>query len=307
MPEILDDAAATLARAGLPPPLARPGAAPGMATAEADEDFAPLLQAMGPRAWPAAVAPEAATPLRRRLLERVAASAAAARAMHTQRHADTVAETVAPGVSVRSLYRATAGRARRPGEPDTAALVELAAGAAWHGPAPKAPAADGAPPPQREWLVLRGRVQVDGEALSTLDFHLRPAGAAAGTWSSAGGALLLLRESQPAAGAPAAAFTQRAEAGPWLDYAPGILRRVLWRQGAQAAMLYHARPGAAVPRHGHGHDEECLMLAGDFFLDEVLLRPLDYQIAPAGSEHQTSTTDTGVILYAHGDVDLDVK
>lgn len=72
-------------------------------------------------------------------------------------------------------------------------------------------------------------------------------------------------------------------------------------------MLYHALPGAAVPCHGHRHDEECLMLAGDFLLDEVLLRPLDYQIAPAGTGHRVARTDAGVVLYAHGDVDLDVR
>jgi len=318
MAEILDDAAGVLARAGLPPPLARPGGNPHAAT-EAEDDFAPLLQATSPAALPGAGAE--APRLRRRLFGRVAASAAAARAMHTQRHADTVAEAVAPGVSVRTLYRAAPGRPRRPGEPDAVALVELAPGASWLRPAPQRAGL------QDEWLVVRGRVrfenespargasesqrQVDDEPLGTLDFHVRPASAGEATLSSAHGALLFLRQAlpvpSPEPGAPARAFIQRAEAAAWHDYAPGILRRVLWRQGAQAAMLYHARPGAAVPRHGHGHDEECLMLAGDFFLDEVLLRPLDYQIAPAGSEHQTSNTDTGVILYAHGDFDLDVK
>jgi quercetin dioxygenase-like cupin family protein len=72
-------------------------------------------------------------------------------------------------------------------------------------------------------------------------------------------------------------------------------------------MLYHALPGAAVPHHGHRRDEECLMLAGDFFLDEVLLRPLDYQIAPAGTEHRSASTDTGLLVFAHGDLDLDLR
>lgn len=81
----------------------------------------------------------------------------------------------------------------------------------------------------------------------------------------------------------------------------------MWRQGAQAAMLYHALPGAAVPHHGHRHDEGCLVLAGDFFLDEVLLCTLDDQLAPAGTEHRVASTDTGDVIYAHDDVDLDVK
>ena len=94
-----------------------------------------------------------------------------------------------------------------------------------------------------------------------------------------------------------------AEAG-WPDYAPGIRRRVLWQHAGQAAMLYHAQPGAAVPPHTHGHDEECLMVQGELFLDDVLLQAGDYQLAPAGSGHRVTATDTGVVIYAHGDLDL---
>ena len=72
-------------------------------------------------------------------------------------------------------------------------------------------------------------------------------------------------------------------------------------------MIPGAEPDAAVPRHGHSHDEECLMLEGDLFLDDVLLRPLDYQLAPAGTAHGGVFTDTGVLLYAHGDLELDLQ
>ena len=69
-------------------------------------------------------------------------------------------------------------------------------------------------------------------------------------------------------------------------------------------MLYRADPGANVPHHNHGHDEECLMVQGELFLDDVLLQQGDYQLAPAGTGHHTTETDTGVVLYAHGDLDL---
>jgi anti-sigma factor ChrR (cupin superfamily) len=90
----------------------------------------------------------------------------------------------------------------------------------------------------------------------------------------------------------------------WPDYAPGIRRRVLWSKHGQASMLYYAQPGVNVPLHAHGHDEECLMVQGDLFLDDVLLRAGDYQLAPAGSHHRSTETDTGAVLYAHGDLDL---
>ncbi|GAB3765704.1 hypothetical protein GCM10028796_23510 [Ramlibacter monticola] len=69
-------------------------------------------------------------------------------------------------------------------------------------------------------------------------------------------------------------------------------------------MLYYARPGASVPMHTHGHDEECLMVQGELFLDDMLLQEGDYQLAPAGTGHRITETDTGVVIYAHGDLDL---
>lgn len=298
MHEPWDDPVAALARAGLPPPLARPAGA-GDASDAQGRHFGPLLLATTPA--------RPATATRRRLLERVLRSAGDARALHTRRHADTVPAEACAGVTLRSLYRA-AGAARRPGEPDAVTLVELAPGASWAGPASPSATSPGPDQPlQRECLVLQGCVQVGEVLLGARDYHVVPAGLGIGAWSTARGALLYVREAQPAAGAPGRVVTQRAGSAAWVDHAPGIRRRILWRQDAQAAMLYHALPGAAVPPHGHRHDEECLMLAGDFFLDEVLLRPLDYQIAPAGTGHRVASTDTGVVLYAHGDVDLDVR
>lgn len=297
------DPIAKLARAGMPPPLARPA---GVADAH-DDAFAPLLQATAPLSIEAEP-PRAPIPgsMRQRLFGRVAASAADARAMRTQRPSDGALRTVAPGVTLRALYRASADAHRRPGEPEAASIVELAPGAAWPAAGDADAAAERSRGLQRECLVLRGRLRIGEVLLQAHDHHVVPAGFEDGDWSSEDGAVLYHRASRPTDGAATRPTTQRAETAAWTDYAPGIRRRLLWQQGAQAAMLYHALPGAAVPQHGHRHDEECLMLAGDFFLDEVLLRALDYQLAPAGTGHRVSSTDTGVLLYAHGDVDLDL-
>ena len=300
MPELHDgtaDAGAGTFAAG-PAPLFAPLAAAGLPAPRAaddhqDDPFAPLLHAAA-----AATTGVPARLPRHRLLERVARSAGAARSKHTCRHADTVPTPVAEGVIARALYRASA-LPRRRGEPEAVTLLELAPGARWAGPGATH---------QRDWLVLRGSLTLGDTPLATHDYHVAPAGAAGGPWHSERGALLYQREAQtPPGGAPVPAQTQRTSEATWADYAPGIKRRLLWQHESQAAMLYHALPGAAVPHHSHEHDEECLMLAGDFFLDEVLLRQLDYQIAPAGSEHHTSNTDTGVLIYAHGDLDLALK
>lgn len=258
-------------------------------TRPAADDFSGLLEAAAP------ADPRPRPPERGRLLARVAASAAAARVHTTRRRADLAPLPLARGVAARMLYEAT-GTARRAGEPERVRLVELAPGAAWPGPAPTW---------RREWLLLQGDARIGAAALAPLDFRLDPAGAAAGPVASERGALLYLRESAGAAGEGPACSAESAEA--WHDFAPGIRRRVLWSAGGESALLYRARPGAAVPGHRHGHDEECLMIEGDVFLDDVLLRAGDWQLAPAGSGHTGVATDTGGLLYAHGDLQLDLR
>ncbi|MFM2057586.1 MAG: hypothetical protein RLY71_1971 [Pseudomonadota bacterium] len=263
----------------------------------ADESVALLVGAATD--W-RAVAPPGAQ-VRRRLLDRVARSARASATMHTVRLQHGQTEPLAPGVTRRELYAAAPAGPRRPGEPVRAGLIELAPGADWQA------AAD--PALQHDWLVLHGALQLDALALQSHDYHVRPAGSAVPQLRSAQGALLYWRETDPASITapvnPALPLTTLAQGAPWHDYGPGIQRRLLWQAGTQGAFLIHALPGAAVPGHRHQHDEECLMLDGELFLDEVLLRRGEYQLAPGGSRHVHGvSTDTGVLIYAHGDLDL---
>lgn len=238
---------------------------------------------------------EAVRPPRGRLLDRVARSGAASRAMFTARRSRLSTVELAPGVRARTLYAAAGGRPLRPGEPVLARLIEMDPGSRWEGPA-----ADR----HREWLIVQGSVQLDGERLGLRDYHVAPAGSQAQPVSSERGATLFLRESTLGAAAGTAATTVLDAQAGWPEFAPGIRRRVLWQHEGLAAMLYLAEPGAAVPLHTHGHDEECLMVQGELFLDDVLLQAGDYQLAPAGTGHAITETDTGVVIYAHGDLDL---
>jgi quercetin dioxygenase-like cupin family protein len=260
-----------------------------------DRELEPLLSEPLAEAWESRDADAASGMLRRRVLERVSSARAASAGLATVRLKRLAATELAPGVSARTLYLASRDRALRPGEPARARWVELKPGSRWEGPDANC---------HREWLVLRGEARIGDEALSLRDYHGVPAGCASAAVSSEQGAWLFLRESDIAASSGDAPFTVRdAEAG-WPDYAPGIRRRVLWQRDGQAALLYHTQPGASVPSHSHGHDEECLMVQGELFLDDVLLQEGDYQLAPAGTGHRITETDTGVVLYAHGDLDL---
>jgi hypothetical protein len=240
---------------------------------------------------------------RARLLARVQAAHAAAAVMHTRRRRHLAATSPAAGVTVQTLYTAEAGRPLRPGEPARVRLIELAPGACFTAGDDTAAGHAGART-GHEWLVLAGRVLHGQQPLHRHDWRLLPPGAPMPALRSDEGALVFLREAGwPAGAEPTESIVIDAQAG-WTDFAPKVLRRVLWQHAGQAAMLYRAEPGAAVPQHGHGHDEECLMLDGELFLDDLLLQRFDWQLAPAGSRHRSTDTDTGALIYAHGDLAL---
>ena len=257
--------------------------------------------------------------IRTRLARRAAASMRASRAMVTVRHAAAAMARATEHARLQTLYLAADG-ALRPGEPLHVLLIELAPDGQLTLDAPAAGV-------QREWLLLRGRATLSGAAetvtLDALDFHVVPAAerAAGGDGvaqrlaaparmhaisADVQGALLFLRESLQPAEPDEQARTVRDAVTPWKPYAPLIERRVLWRRGALASLLYRAAPGACVPQHAHGHDEECLVLRGQTFQDDCLLREGDYQLAPAGSSHVSGSTDVGAIFYIHGDLNLDL-
>ena len=294
-----------------PPMPIRPAAETAADLDDAAESFAPLLAEPFAQAWAAAAPPTVASGLRSRLLGRAAASRVAERGMVTVRRRRLARQALADGVQAQQLYVAALDRALRPGEPLRVRLIELADGAVLTpdhlGPAPLD--AQGRPQACRcEWLVVSGNVWLGDALLSARDYHLAPAGPAGQVWRAQGPALLFLRESAAAAapqdGPGEPAFTLRDAGAGWPDFAPGIQRRVLWQQGGQAALLYLAQAGAQVPQHTHGHDEECLMLQGELYLDDLLLLQGDYQLAPVGSGHRITATDTGVVIYAHGDLNL---
>jgi quercetin dioxygenase-like cupin family protein len=261
-----------------------------------------------------AAQPAGAEALRARLRGRVHASRVAEIPMVTRRLRKLAAPALAQGITQRLLYQATDAARLRPGEPlrvrqfDVAAGQTLDAALMAQGNALSAAASpDSLLACHREWLVMSGEFSMDGQPMGERDYHVAPAGLPTPSWTARRDARLFLRES-PALPAlePATTLAQTvrdAEAG-WPEFAPGIRRRVLWTAQGQAALLYYAQAGASVPNHTHGHDEECLMVQGDLFLDDLLLQPGDYQLAPAGTGHHITQTDTGVVIYAHGDLDL---
>lgn len=281
------------------------------------EEAAGLLHGALADAWGRGEAPAAGS-LRQRLARRAEQSAQKIASMvNVRRHERALIEQ-GPGFSVQRVYQCEPGAALRPGEPARLCIVELAPGASWMVGSVEGAAANAV---ARDWLLVRGSAAVAVKGASELDspvtLHLLDhlaqgvdaSAEAAQVTAGAEGAVLLLREraaSAASAGAEAAVLTSRDAPEAWQDFAPLVKRRVLWQEGPMAAILWLAEPGAVVPQHRHGHDEECLMLRGELFQDDYLLREGDYQLAPSGTGHDTVNTDTGALIYAHGDLDMQV-
>lgn len=257
--------------------------------AELDEAIGLLHEALA-QGWVSRDLPAAA--LRERLLHRVADSAARHQGLVTVRRGHAAPVDLAAGVSARYLYRAAAPAALRPGEPLSLALLELAPGAALS-------AGLGLAGQGSEWLVVRGACTLDGVALSMLDQHKRAATHEEPQLSSAQGATLYLRNNGTAAMVPG---TSRERDAVWDDFGPGIKRRLVWQKGTEGCYLARAEAGAFVPPHGHHVDEECLMLGGELFQGDVLLREGEFQLAPAGMQHGVVQAATATLLYVRGDV-----
>jgi hypothetical protein len=89
----------------------------------------------------------------------------------------------------------------------------------------------------------------------------------------------------------------------WHATFPGVDVMPLRGDSEVVSMLVRFAPGASVSDHVHALDEDCLVLQGEMFLGDVLLRTGDYQLAPAGGGHFGETSDVGVLFFFHGALD----
>jgi ChrR Cupin-like domain len=245
--------------------------------------------------------------LRDRLLARVARSAQANQRFETVRLGDGVWRELAPGVSVNTQHRDAAG---------LSCLIRLASGASWRVGDASTLCDQGTPlgSAAHECLVVRGSVQLRTAALGSpklgpQDYQFIGTNA---PWlpdvtvAAEGGALLYWRSSPAGAsefGQTRDSHTVHADDGAWAPLRQGVKIKPLHQVGERTSMLARFEPGARVPDHPHGLDEECLMVQGDLFLGDLLLREGEFQFAPSGSDHGELFSDVGCVLFFTGAVD----
>jgi len=278
------------------------GAPPGVSSSQAQQVAAEPAGAKGAAAQvddalaaalaPIAPAPERAAALRERLLARARASKALADERVTVRREEGEWRRVVDGVRVKLLHEGGAARS---------VLVELDAGASL--------------PTHRhlereECVVLRGETSLGDLHLQHGDYHVALAGSRHLRVSSPTGALVYLRGvslgntvevarsliSAWLPGKGAAPITVRAGEGQWHELQPGVQAKRLWIDGDRASMLVRMQPGSSAP----ALHEECVMIEGEAFVGDTLLRPGEYQFAPAGSARGEISSDIGALFFVHG-------
>jgi hypothetical protein len=220
--------------------------------------------------------------LRLRLLERVAASDLRERQFLTMRRDDGPWQPIAAGARQRPLATTLVA---------SSWVVELA------------PAAS-LPPglsQRRELVVLSGSATLGEAALrfgdAAVDDLARPLQA------GPQGARLYLRCSVLAAAGQQVTLVGTLDDIGWDDFCPGVRIRELSNAGERRSVLVRMQPGALVNSHAHALEEECMMLAGEAFIGDTLLRHGEYQLAPAGSRHGAITTDVGAVFFVNGSLD----
>ena len=117
------------------------------------------------------------------------------------------------------------------------------------------------------------------------------------------GARLYLRRSRVAIPVDSPKVVATGDDSGWDDFCPGVRIRELWNGGERRSVLVRMRAGASVNPHGHALEEECMMLAGEAFIGDTLLRSGEFQLAPRGSRHGEVTTDVGALFFVHGALD----
>lgn len=154
-----------------------------------------------------------------------------------------------------------------------------------------------------EMVVLEGAVAMGDRVLRSGEALVSPLDPGLKLRAQATHTRIYLRRSDARGALPSPSIFRVLDDAGWEDFCPGVRIRELWNGGEARSVLVRMQPGACVSAHGHGLDEECMMLAGQAFIGDTLLRSGDFQLAPQGSRHGEITTDVGALFHVHGSLD----
>lgn len=245
--------------------------------------------------------------LRSRLGARVAASAARHRGLTTLRNGDAQWQEVANGVRAWVLHDNGASRST---------LIEFDPGASMAAHRHTA---------HEECIVLRGSLDAGGCLVRVNDYHVAPAGSRHAGLSSPEGGMAYVRGTSVGKmrdmlreyfagwlpGTGPAPYTIPAHSGEWRDWVQGAAIKPLFSADGEASVLLRLDAGARVTLPPATAGRECLLLTGEVFVGDILVRQGEYQVAQVaqvaqvgqveeGAEVSELYSDTGALLFVHG-------
>lgn len=264
---------------------------------EFDDDEAEMNRLLGEHLAPLPVTGAKRQAMRGRLLDRVGRSLASLAGVAVVRQAEGAWRNLLRGVRVKHLWHGPAG---------SSVLIDIAPGAELPGHRHAY---------LEEGLILAGGLQVGDLDLVRGDYQVSPPGSRHRRMSASDeGCVAFLRGTAlgrtgtlvgelvggllPVDG-PAATLIRSAE-GAWRPIAPGVEEKVLCQAAAGVSRLLRLQRGAALPARQAGAEEECLLLEGDAFFDDLLLCAGDFLQVPAANRHGTLVSDRGAVLFLHG-------
>lgn len=97
---------------------------------------------------------------------------------------------------------------------------------------------------------------------------------------------------------PADVLTIYAGEGEWQELSEGVFVKELHADEKKGTVtsLFKMMPGAHAQAHRHLGTEECLVIDGDFHINDQVLGPGDYHRAEGGSIHQNLYSEKGNLL-----------
>lgn len=232
--------------------------------------------------------------LRASLMQRITQSIVDQAGLLNVRRKDGVWQTLKTGIRFKTLWRGFEGNS---------VLIEFSPGATL-------------PAHRHHWLeegmILSGRLQIGELDLGPFDYHAAKPFSKHHAIVSQQGAVAYLRGTSLGDNAEVIQellgglmpFDGKAtktifinQQQDWVEVHPGIFKLDLAQDEQRTSRFYRFNPGAKCPAHHHAQDEECMVLDGEVFLGDSLLKAGEYQLAPKGTYHNEVMSDVGCLLF----------
>lgn len=164
-----------------------------------------------------------------------------------------------------------------------------------------------------EGLVLSGRMQMGVLDLGPGDYHVSFPGSRHDRITSTGGCITYLRGTSlgslfgvavellgglvPGAGDAPVTITEAD--GEWRTLADGVAEKRLWQTAAGGSRFVRLAPGSRYCPEPYARECEFMVVAGEVFFGDILLRQEELHIAPVGTSHPDISSDCGGTFFVH--------